>query len=370
MPDAAPATPRDAPRGRPPWWIMAPAVVFTLVALLAIVAGIAALTVNDAQERATASRLIANWSGDSTSLVQAQRRLQLVMVTRPFDARAWALASQLARVSGDPGDRAWDPKVVELSHVLARRAIAIAPRAAAGHVAEGWTYACAHDGARAAAEAARAQALAPGDPATGELLAALARSDHRNAEALAGLRTVIAASAADTALRASAGARLAALYGDLGEASQADSCWRAAIALTPGSLWLRRGYVRFLGAYRRHDDAVAAADEAVALADNAASRGVRAAALVDRGLWRLEDLGQAAQAYLDFERANRDQPEDPGILYNLATCHLALFRQLGQDGQRAAAQTAIDHAARLAPDDPQIRRLREFLLTQTGDARR
>jgi len=201
---AAPAPPS---RRRLPWWLFVPR-CWCCCSRWPPARG----AVGDAgEERARATRLIANWRGDRASLEEAQRRLQIVMVTRPFDARAWALASWLTRVSAEPVT-ARGTRRCSSCRTRSRAGRSQFRRGRRGPCRGRLDVRMRRGLRRARAEALRAQALAPDDPGAGELLAALARADHRDAEAIAGLRGVIASPAADSALRASASARLANLY--------------------------------------------------------------------------------------------------------------------------------------------------------------
>ena len=336
-------------------------VAAALLGVLALVAGVVVLSVNPNDECARAERLIASYKGDPKVLMEAQTRLKLELVTHPFSARGWATASHLARVAGDPGTGAYDPKVLAISHDCARKAIRYAPHECDGYVAEGWTYACAGDWVQAGIEASKAAAIAPGDPRVRLLGAAVAVSDHRPAAAIQGFEAAIAGAGADSVVTSDAYERLAGLYADLIMEAAADSCWRQAVAFEPRATRVREHFSRFLTKHGRHDEAIAVAEEVVAMANNAGNRAVRAAARVGKGIWWIETRHQPAQALPEFTKADADQPGDAGIWFNIALAHGTLYRERAAPTERAAAREAIARARTLAPNDPDVRELETMI---------
>jgi tetratricopeptide (TPR) repeat protein len=355
-----PAEPAAPVHRRIPLWLLVPAALLGLVALLVVAV---TRSVSVADECARAERLIASFDGDPKVLFEAQARLKLLLVTHPFSSRGWATASHLARVAGDPGDGTLNPKALALAHDAARKAIRFGAGDCSGYVAEGWAYASAQDWILAGEEARKADATAPGDPRVRVLAAAVAAAEHRPAEALRGFEVALTDARADSVLRADAWQRLAVVYTALDLAEAADSCWCAAAAQAPRATRVRERYTRFLTAHGRHDRAVAEAESLVALVDNAGTREARAGAHVGRGVWWIESRHQPGEALRDFEQANADQPEDPGIWYDIALAHVGLFREGAAPDERAAAHQAIAKARRLAPGDEDVRALEAIVVS-------
>lgn len=359
------ATPAPAPR-RIALWFAIPAVMLALIVLFVVAV---VVSVNPKAECERAERLIATYSGDPKPLLEAQQRLKLALVTHPFDARAWAVASHIARVSGDPGGGEWDPKNLKLVHDLARKALRADAHSPDAQLAEGWAYACEADWANADACARRASAVAPDDPRVRVLDGAVAQAMHRMAEAITHFGSAATSAAADSATRADALVRLGEVQASVGDDARADSCFGAAIALVPLAAWPREAYVRFLGEHGRFEDEVAAAEALVTLANNAFNRSLLADAHVDRGVQALDARHDYEAALRDFDAARADLDDDAALWFDTALAHFGLWRRDAAPAELAAARDAIARARKLAPGDADIQALEARIASENAGPR-
>ncbi len=355
-------------RGSTPWWLLVP---LGILGVLAACVFAVVLAISVPRECGDIERRIAAWDDDPAVLFQAQARLKLVLFTHPKSARAWALASRLARVAGEPAEgQAWNAKAIEYAHQGARRAIAAEPRSYEGHVAEGWAYAIAGDPLLAADECRKAQALAPAAPRVLELAARIARDDRRPDDALRAGTALARSPDADSLARAAGWAELARLHAGMAAPEQADSCWRGALAQAPRSPALRRAYARWLGSVNRHDAAIAQAETLVAVSPSARSRAGRGHAHAEKGVWLVDVAHDPARALEQFELASADEPDDPAIWFNIAVARLGLWHERHDDADRAAGLAALARAERLAPRDTDIEPLRAMFDESAGTTAR
>lgn len=142
-------------------------------------------------------------------------------------------------------------------------------------------------------------------------------------------------------------ANLADLLRQLGRDKDGERILEQGLAMAPTSAELTHAQGLLLIRQQRYADAVAALGKAARLApDNGRYAYVYAVAL--------QETGKPGEGLAVLEQAHQRHPDDTDILLALATASL-------QQGDRDKARRYTQALARLAPNDPNVRRLQELV---------